>query len=124
MQSFSAVKRLSFYIVLVAYNFDKYKERIFILSKTGYFMKSFGYLRLIIKFFFSLCCLQRFDGAEGNLQHLLENNSRSLEEMRRSKEIPVPLNHLILSFIQIAYCLFNEKPFPSFSQVCLFYLNG
>uniref|UniRef100_A0A069DXN4 Putative nonsense-mediated mrna decay protein n=1 Tax=Panstrongylus megistus TaxID=65343 RepID=A0A069DXN4_9HEMI len=66
-----------------------------------------------------LCCAQKFEGAEGNLQHLLENNAHCLEELRNAhnQEALTTVKRLIITFIHLAYCMFYDKNYAQVNQL-------
>lgn len=67
-----------------------------------------------------LCCAQKFDGAEGNLQHLFENNAAIWEQMNRNrgKENTPNVKKLLVTFIHISYSMFFDKQHSQIQQMC------
>lgn len=77
-------------------------------------------------FLCSLCCAQKFDGAEGNLQHLFENNAAIWEQMNRSrgKENTPNVKKLLVTFIHISYSMFFDKQHSQIQQVSYFLITN
>uniref|UniRef100_A0A0A9WHW3 Protein SMG5 n=1 Tax=Lygus hesperus TaxID=30085 RepID=A0A0A9WHW3_LYGHE len=65
-----------------------------------------------------LCCKERFDGAEGNLLRLMENNALSYQELFKDNFTETNVKKLILAFIHLSCSLFYDKPIPQMNQLC------
>ncbi|XP_024081492.1 protein SMG5 isoform X1 [Cimex lectularius] len=66
-----------------------------------------------------LCCTQKFEGAEGNLLHLMENNCKISDEITKgNSKVNVPnVKKLIVAFIHISYSMFYDKINPQINQL-------
>lgn len=67
-----------------------------------------------------ICCAQKFEGADGNLQHLFDNNALCWEQLSRTqrKDNTPNVKKLLVTFIQIAHCMFSDKQHSQIQQMC------